>query len=57
MTGSPLPTVSTAASGTVDGVHPMGTNRGHCPAHLANVERLSAFTARGAPAPRQIEGL
>lgn len=27
------------------------------PAHLANVARLSAFTVRGASAPRQTEGI
>lgn len=72
---SPLPTASAAASGTAEGVHPMGTNnsavlqrtksvsieglgkslRGF-PAHKANVARQSAFTVRGASAPRQIEG-
>jgi len=43
----PLPKASTAASGTVEGVHPMGTFCPRCEA--------SALTVRGASAPRQIE--
>ncbi|SCW36830.1 hypothetical protein SAMN02927924_00231 [Sphingobium faniae] len=47
MTKSPLPKASAAASGTAEGVHPMGT---FCPRCEASV-----FTAPGASVPGQIE--
>lgn len=49
MTKSPLPTASSAASGTEEGVHPMGNYR-----HRREAEGTHSAGAKG---PRQNEGL
>lgn len=48
-TKSPLPTASSAASGTEEGVHPMGTN--------SHRREADGNHRAGAACPRQFEGL